>query len=251
MNVRTFNDRYKEKLFDTLDLRECKADNKTIWLSSRLYDNMVQDSEFDKHTLYFKNDDDEYLKYNVCVFNLTNNEKWLITSNTTAKDIAYFPDKKYVLYIDDKKLKKDIYKNKHINNWKEYIDYDDLGVFLLASNVSNTFLSTFFIFLMIFMIIAFSSLAKEFAASIFLTKLYGLNKYRTVVLYTFFFILYTIAIAISVFVEYSIISMLIYQVSGVDIVLNYEIFYLILKLLVGIGFVVSVIMMFKYHRLPL
>ncbi|MEA2049165.1 MAG: hypothetical protein U9O56_00305 [Campylobacterota bacterium] len=252
MNVRTYDDNYKEDLFSTLKIsQECKESKQTVWLSSRLYNNFVQDTNFDKKTIYFKNEDDEYNPYPICVFELDNNEKWLLVSNEGSVDIAYLPFAKKVIYTDDKLIKENLYGSHSIDNWKKYIDYDDLGVFLLAKEVSSTFLTTFFIFLLTFMIIAFSSLAKEFEASIFLTKLYGLNIYRTIVLYTFFFILYTIAISFVVLLEYNLISYLIQVITDFNLMLDFSLFSNILYLLILIGFIVSVLISIKYHRLPL
>ena len=252
MNVRTYDDQYKHKLFSTLKIvNKCQETPNTLWISSRLFENMAQDSTFDKKSIFFKDEDDNYNRYQICQFNLDNNEKWLLVSSQTAKNIAYMPFTKYVVYTNDKKIKEQLYTQKDLNNWKKYIDYDDLGVFLLASEVSNTFLTTFFIFLISFMIIAFSSLAKEFESSVFLTKLYGLNIYRTIVLYTFFFILYTFAISIFVYFEYFIITYLINIVSGFLISFDGSLFITILQILVAIGFTVSLFISIKYHRLPL
>ncbi|MEA2017288.1 MAG: hypothetical protein U9N59_02470 [Campylobacterota bacterium] len=252
MNVRTYDTQYKKQLFSTLKIDgSCNETEKTIWLSSRLYDNMLQDSTFDKKTIFFKDEDDNYHNYPICTFELDNNEKWLLASISTTKNIAYMPFTKYVVYTYDKDVKEKLYELSGLNNWKKYIDYDDLGVFLLAKNISATFLATFFIFLISFMVIAFSSLAKEFESSVFLTKLYGLNIYRTVVLYTFFFLIYTLAIAIFVFLEYSVIVYLIEYVSGFGISLDTILFFDILKILVGIGFFVSLFISIRYHRLPL
>jgi hypothetical protein len=175
----------------------------------------------------------------------------MLTSTLVAKEIAYMPFTKKVIYTNNKEIKEKLYDIKELNNWKQYIDYDDLGVFLLAKEVSSTFLTTFFIFLLIFMVIAFSSLVKEFETSIFLTKLYGLNIYRTVTLYTFFFILYTIAIAIVVSIEYFIFTYIITLVSSFSIGFDAVLFQTILQILVCIGFFVSLFMAKKYHRLPL
>ena len=252
MNVRTYDEQYKHKLFSTLKIKEkCKEDKNTIWMSSRLYDNMAQDAAFDKKSIYFIDEDEVYQKYNICKFELDNNEKWLLIPNSTAKKIAYMPFAKYVIYTDNKEIKEQLYKTKGVNNWKKYIDYDDLGIFLLAQQVSGTFLATFFIFLVTFMMIAFSSLIKEFEASIFLTKLFGLNKYRTVVLYTLFFFIYTLAILLFVYIEYSLVKYIIAFVSDFQMPFDSELFMNIFLLLLLIGFVVSVIMTKKYHRLPL
>lgn len=252
MNVRTYDDEYKHKLFSTLKITDkCNETSDTIWISSRLYDNMSQDALFDQKTILFKNEDEDYNKFPICKFELDNNEKWLLVSTSTAKKIAYMPFAKNVIYTDDKNIKEQLYVMKDVNNWKKYLDYDDLGVFLLAKEVSNTFLTTFFIFLITFMVIGFSSLIKEFAASIFLTKLYGLNKYRTVLLYTFFFLIYSIAILAFVFVEYSIITYVISVVSSFNMELDGELFTNIFQILLAIGFVVSLIITIKYHRLPL
>jgi len=252
MNVRTYDNQYKSKLFDTLIIeKKCYETNETIWLSSRLFDNMSQDTVFDKQFIYFKDEDDNYIKFPICTFKLDNNEKWLLTSTANAKRIAYMPFAKKVIYTDDKKAKEALYKIKGVNNWKQYIDYDDLGLFLLAKEVSSTFLITFFIFLMAFMVIAFSSLAKEFSVSVFLTKLFGLNIYKSVLLYTIFFIIYTFAIAFVVYLEFNIISYFIHIVAHFDIPLDGGIFSNILEILVILGFVVSLLISLKYHRLPL
>ena len=252
MNVRTYANEYKNELFNTLKITKvCNETNNTIWMSSRLYNNMSQDTIFDRTSLYFKDEDDNYHKYNICQFDLDNDEKWLLISSEVAKNIAYLPFPKYVLYTDEKDIKEQLYTTKAVNSWKKYLDYDDLGIFLLAKEVSNTFLTTFFIFLITFMIIAFSSLAKEFEASIFLTKLYGLNIYRSIALYTFFFLIYTLAIALVVYVEYNVIVFFISSVTNFAITLDINIFYTILKILAVIGFVVSIFMSLKYHRLPL
>jgi hypothetical protein len=252
MNVRTYDNQYKSKLFNTLNIVEkCYETKKTIWISSRLYDNMVQDSVFNKKSLFFKDEDDNYVEYPVCKFQLDNNEKWILTSTKAAKEIAYMPFTKKVIYTDNKDIKTQLYDIKELNNWKQYIDYDDLGVFLLAKEVSATFLTTFFIFLLTFMIIAFSSLVKEFQSAIFLTKLYGLNIYRTVLLYTLFFVIYTFAIAVFVYLEYSIFTYIITLVSNFSIGLNMMLFQEILEILIVIGFVVSLVMTIRYHRLPL
>ncbi len=252
MNVRTYDDQYKKNLFNTLKIKQqCNESQKTIWLSSRLYNNMAQDSSFNKKSIFFKDEDDNYNEYPICIFELDNNEKWLLSSINSAKNIAYMPFTKYVVYTDDKQIKDKLYELDGLNNWKKYIDYDDLGVFLLAKNISNTFLTAFFIFLISFMIIAFSSLAKEFESSIFLTKLYGLNIYRTIILYTFFFLIYTFAIAVFVYFEYLIIVYLIDLVSGFSINLDMNLFITILQILAAIGFCVSLFISIRYHRLPL
>ena len=252
MNVRTYDNEYKSKLFDTLNvIKKCNETPQTIWLSSRLFDNMAQDTLFDGKTLFFKNEDDNYMQFPVCQFQLDNNEKWLLTSTQNAKKIAYMPFIKKVIYLKDKKVKEELYSIKELNNWKQYIDYDDLGLFLLAKEVSSTFLATFFIFLITFMMISFSSLAKEFSVSIFLTKLYGLNIYRSIVLYTFFFLLYTLAISIFVVVEYNLIAYLIQITTSFEISLDTSIFISILEILAIIGFFVSLFISIKFHRLPL
>jgi len=229
----------------------CKETKDTIWLSSRLYSNMIQDRSFDKKILYFKDDNDNYKSYPICTFELDNNEKWLLTSINTAKNIAYLPFTKHIVYTNNKDIKEKLYLIKGLDNWKQYIDYDDLGVFLLAKNISLTFLTSFFIFLITFMIMAFSSLAKEFESSIFLTKLYGLNIYRTIVLYTFFFFLYTFIIGCFVFIEYYSVSYLIGYVANFFLVLDLSLFTMILKILMIIGLFVSLFISIKYHRLPL
>jgi len=252
MNVRTYNSEYKSKLFDTLKIsQKCDEKPNTIWLSSRLYNNMNQDNKFSQDKLFFKDEDDNYIQYPICVFELGNSEKWLLTSTKNAKNIEYMPFTKNIIYTDDTNIKNELYEMKELKNWKNYIDYDDLGLFLLAKNISSTFLATFFIFLITFMIISFSSLAKEFSISIFLTKLYGLNLYRSIVLYTFFFCIYTLAIAFSVVLEYNLIVYLIGTVTSFSIDFNVDIFISILEILVLIGFFVSLFISKKYHRLPL
>jgi hypothetical protein len=251
MNVRTYDNQYKQKLFDTLVTKQCKETQNTIWLSSRLYNNMCQDSVFDKQHIYFKDEDDNYKAYPVCVFDLKNNEKWLLLSTQTAKQIAYMPFAKKVIYTKDKQIKQQLHKTDKINTWKEYIDYDDLGVFLLAKEVSSTFLLTFFVFLLTFMIIAFSSLAKEFEASIFLTKLYGLNIYRTIVLYSVFFLIYIFVISIFVYLEYSFFRYIIQAITSFDIGFVSDLFVSIMYMLCIIGFGVALFISLKYHRLPL
>ena len=251
MNVRTYDEKYKDKLFSTLNLNRCKETPQTIWLSSRLYDNMSEDNSFDKKYLYFIDEDENYHKYPICVFELSNNEKWLLLSTKTAKNIAYMPFTKHIIYTKDKQIKEQLYSMKDINNWKKYIDYDDLGIFLLAKEISSTFLTSFFIFLIVFMTIAFSSLVKEFEASIFLTKLYGLNIYRTVVLYSVFFAIYTLAIGLFVFLEYNLITYFINIVVNFSLNLDIGLFVQVIQILFGIGVVSSIIMAIKYHRLPL
>jgi hypothetical protein len=252
MNVRTFNERYKQKLFSTLkDTQNCDKDEKTIWMSSRLYYNLSQDSAFDKRYIYFKDEDDNYLKYNICKFEFENNEKWLLISSSTVKNIAYMPFAKYVVYTDDKKIKEKLYQTHNLDNWKRYIDYDDLGIFLIAKEVSNTFLGTFFIFLFSFMIIAFSSLAKEFEASIFLTKLYGFNIAKTILLYLIFFILYIFFISVFILLEYYIVTYLISMTTDFIVPLDFNLLIMIIEVLLGIGLFVSLFISIKYHRLPL
>ncbi len=252
INVRTYDNDYKEQLFSTLKItEECKETDKTIWISSRLYDNLAQDGTFNKTTLYFKNDNDEYLPYSICKFQLDNNEKWILVSNKGRKDIAYLPFPKKVIYTNNQELKQSLYTASGVDNWKKYIDYDDLGVFLLAQEVSGTFLMTFFIFLVSFMVIAFSSLGKEFESSVFLIKLYGLNIYRTVVLYTFFFIIYSFFIAVFVYLEYSFITYLIDVSFNFTVELDYKLFISIFDSLLLLGFFVALFLSLRYHRLPL
>ena len=252
MNVRTYNMDYKEKLFSTLDgLGTCKERDNTIWMSQRLFDNMTQDTIFNKTSIFFRDEDDNYIEYPICRFKLDNNEKWLLLSTDTAKEIAYLPFTKYVLYTNDRDIKDEFYNISSLNNWKKYIDYDDLGVFLLAKEVSALFLATFFIFLLSFMIITFSSLAKEFEASVFLIKIYGFNIYKTIALYTMFFIIYSLSIAILVILEYSLITYLISFTSNFDMPFDTGMFLNIIEMLIFIGFIVSLIISLKYHRLPL
>ncbi len=252
MNVRTYDSEYKTKLFNTLKITQtCNEQDNTIWMSSRLFNNMSQDNLFSKNSIFFRDEDDNYIKYPICVFQLDNSEKWLLTSTQNSKEIAYMPFVKNVVYTQDSDIKDELYKINDLNNWKQYIDYDDLGLFLLAQNISGTFLTTFFIFLITFMVIAFSSLAKEFSISIFLTKLYGLNIYRSIILYTFFFFIYTLAIAGFVLIEYSLISYIIELTTMLSIPLDITIFVTILEILAVIGFCVSIFISVKYHRLPL
>lgn len=252
MNVRTYDNQFKDKLFNSLKVNQiCNETPDTIWISSRLYKSMSEDAQFNKHSLFFKDEDDNFIEYPICVFELDNGEKWLLTSTSNAKKIAYMPFSKKVIYTNDKKIKNELYKVKKVDNWKKYIDYDDLGLFLLAKDVSNVFLIAFFVFLITFMLTTFSSVAKEFETSIFLIKLYGLNFYRSVVLYTFFFFIYTIAVALFVYIEYNLITYIASFFVSVDLSLNLELFKKILEYLIVIGFFVSLIITIKYHRLPL
>lgn len=252
MNVRTFDEGYKKEIFSTLTpLGDCKEDNNTIWMSSRLYDNLIQDTTFNQKSLFFKNESDAYISYKICTFKLDNNEKWLLISNDVRKNIAYLPFPKKVIYTENQEIKEFMYNKEGVDNWKKYIDYDDLGVFLLAKEISSTFLTTFFVFLITFMIIAFSSLAKEFEASIFLIKLYGLNIYRTFILYTFFFLVYTAAILLFVYGEYTLIAYLLENFFNFPIMLDYQLFGDIFLILVLLGACVSLFISLKYHRLPL
>ncbi len=252
MNVRSYDEKHKKELFSTLTLEKgCVSTDETIWISNRLYQNMLQDTLFDKKHIYFINNDDEYQKYQICTFELSNNEKWLVTSTENAKNIAYMPLASNALYVKEKSLKTLFYNNSKINSWKEYIDYDDLGIFLLAKEVSFSFLMAFFIFLITFMIIIFSSLAKEFEASIFLKKMFGMDRKNTIFLYTIFFIIYTIALFIVVVIEYQLISFLIYKVLSINISLDVVYLSLIALVLLITGFLVSFFVTLKYHRLPL
>jgi len=252
MNVRTFDAKHKKELFSTIDIRgTCNDDAKTVWLSDRLYKNMSQDTIFDKKHLYFVNNDDEYEEYNICVFELTNDEKWLVTATANAKEMAYMPLPLSSIYTNDKKFKEKLYSTKKINNWKKYIDYEDLGAFLLAQHVSKSFLFAFFIFLVIFMVITFSSLAKEFEASIFLKKMFGMNIYDTIILFSLFFIFYILMLIIFVFVEYTSISLVVANVLGVSLKLNLQNLSIIGISLMFIGVIVSALVSKKYHRLPL
>ena len=252
MNVRTYDKAHREELFSTLTLDgTCDVKEDTLWISNRLYQNMLQDSSFDKKHLYFVNNDDEYQQFSICTFELTNNEKWLVTSTKNASQMAYMPLASNALYVKDKKLKKKLYKESKINSWKEYIDYDDLGIFLLAKHVSTSFLVAFFIFLISFMIIAFSSLAKEFEASIFLQKIFGMNKQNTIFLYILFFIIYIFFLGATVILEYNIITFLIYKILSITIILDILNLALISLLLLITGIFVSTFITLKYHRLPL
>lgn len=252
MNVRTYSEKYKEKLFSTIEGQgTCKESEKTIWMSSRLFDNMAQDTKFNKKSIFFRDEDDNYIEYEICKFKLDNNEKWLLLSTQTAKEIAYLPFTKYVLYTDNRDIKEKLHKESELNNWREYIDYDDLGLFLLAKEVSALFLSTFFIFLLSFMVITFSSLAKEFEASLFLIKIYGFNRYKTITLYTLFFLIYTICISVFVYVEYQIITYLVALITNFYMEFNFLLFSQIIQILITIGFFVSLFITIKYHRLPL
>ena len=252
MNVRTYDKTHKEELFSTLKIeKNCHETQHTVYLSSRLYKNMLQDSAFDKKNIYFINDDGEYKKYDICSFNLTNNEKWLVTSTKNAKEISYLPLATNAFYTKDKTQKDSLYSEKKIHTWKDYIDYDDLGIFLLAKYVSSSFLFAFFIFLIIFMIIAFSSLTKEFEASIFLKKMFGMTKVDTIILYILFFIIYILGVNIMVFLEYGIISFLIENIFHISIVLDILNLLYISTILFTTGIVVSFVVVLKYHRLPL
>jgi len=252
MNVRTFNEAYKEVLFSSINIdTNSQADPDTVWLSQRLFDNMSQDSAFDKKHLYFLDLNDEYKAFKVCVFKLANDEKWLVSSTKNAKEMAYMPLPTNTIYTNNPHLKSELYSMKKINNWKKYIDYEDLGVFLLAKQVSKAFLVAFFIFLVIFMIITFSSLAKEFEASIFLKKMFGMDIYNTILLLSIFFFLYVSLLILSVYVQYQMISLVIYKVLEVELMLNLEKLSLIFIALVFIGALMSIFVSKKYHRLPL
>lgn len=252
MNVRTFDLKHKDELFSTIDVDEsCVEDEKTIWLSDRLFRNMSQDNLFDKKHLYFMSNNDEYEKYSICVFELANDEKWLVTATANAKEMAYMPLPVNSIYTSDFKLKKKLYKTKKINNWKKYIDYEDLGAFLLAKHVSQSFLVAFFIFLVIFMIITFSSLAKEFEASIFLKKMFGMNIYDTIILFSMFFIFYVVLLLGFVVIEYTLISLVVSSVLGVTLSINIENLVIIAIALMLTGVFVSALVTKKYHRLPL
>jgi hypothetical protein len=252
MNVRTFNSQYKEKLFNTLNVSpSCRVQKNTVWISNRLYDNMIQDKSFNQKSIFFVNEEDEYIQYPVCVFALGNNEKWLITSTNTAKEMVYMPETNYIFYASGKKTKESLYSQAKVNNWKKYIDYEDLGIFLLSKEISSTFLISFFLFLVVFMIIAFSSLAKEFQSSIFLQKLFGMNIYQTIFFFSLFFFLYILILFIFVWVEYHIIYYILYKIIGVELILNYSLFFLSMFSLFLLGLLVSIAVTKKYHRLPL
>ncbi|SFV75288.1 hypothetical protein MNB_SM-3-16 [hydrothermal vent metagenome] len=252
MNVRTFDSKHKKELFTTLTLEKgCKEQNNTIYLSDRLYENMIKDGTFDKKHLYFIDENEEYIPYNICKFSLANDEKWLVTSTKNGKNMAYMPRATNVLYTTNPQEKKLLYQEKKIHTWKDYIDYDDLGIFLLAQHIASIFLIAFFLFLAIFMIIVFSSLTKEFEASIFLKKIFGMSQLDTIFLYILFFIIYIGGIDIFVFLEYQGLAFLIEYFLGVY--LAFDILYLgyISLALLVLGVIVSVLVVRKYHRLPL
>ena len=252
MNVRTFDKAHKKELFSTLKLEgQCSETSKTIWLSDRLFKNMSQDSAFDKKHIYFMNDDGDYIAYDICSFTLSNDEKWLVTSTKNAKQISYMPLATNVFYTKDVKLKDELYALSKIKNWKEYIDYDDLGIFLLAKHVSSSFLVAFFVFLLSFMVIAFSSLTKEFEASIFLKKMFGMSKFDTVVLYILFFIIYIVVLNGFVLVEYGVLSFAIESILHISLALDVINLSLISAILLVVGIFVSILVTLKYHRLPL
>jgi hypothetical protein len=101
------------------------------------------------------------------------------------------------------------------------------------------------------MIIAFSSLAKEFQSSIFLQKLFGMNIYQTIFFFSLFFFLYILILFIFVWVEYHIIYYILYKIIGVELILNYSLFFLSMFSLFLLGLLVSIAVTKKYHRLPL
>ena len=252
MNVRTYDIKKKKILFDSIDYdKSCKEDDRTLWVSNRLYDTMSQDSDFNKKSIYFVDNEDEYREYNICRFNLANDEKWMITSTSIAKDIAYFPFVSSVFYVDNKDIKDRLYNDKKVNNWKKYIDYDDYGIFLLSSEVSSSFLITFFIFLITFMIIAFSSLGKEFESAIFLFKLFGMDLINTMFTYLMFFIIYTMLLFVVVLFEYNVILAIINSTLSLQLEINFNIISIIALLLFAISLVLSVLIPKKYHRMPL
>ena len=252
MNVRTFDSAHKDELFSTIDVDpSCVVNEKTVWLSDRLFKNMSQDNAFDREHLYFMSNKDEYEEYGICIFELANDEKWLVTQTANAKEMAYMPLPLNTIYTKDKKLKNKLYTMKRVNNWKKYIDYEDLGAFLLAMHVSESFLFAFFIFLVIFMIITFSSLAKEFEASIFLKKMFGMNIYDTILLFSMFFILYVVFLLVFVVIEYALISLVVSSVLGVSLLLDVKNLSIIAVSLIFIGIFVSALVSKKYHRLPL
>lgn len=252
MNVRTFDSAHKDELFSTIDVdQSCKTDKKTVWLSDRLFKNMSQDNAFDREHIYFINNNDEYEKYSICIFELANDEKWLVTETANAKEMAYMPLPLNSIYTKDKKLKERLYATKKVNNWKKYIDYEDLGAFLLAMHISESFLLAFFIFLVIFMVITFSSLAEEFEASIFLQKMFGMNIYNTILLFSMFFILYVVFLLVFVVVEYTLISLVVFNVLNVSLLLDIKNLSIIAISLIFIGIIVSALVSKKYHRLPL
>lgn len=252
MNVRTYDSKHKDTLFSTIDTdNTCAESDNIVWLSNRLYKNMLQDSAFDKKHMYFVDINDELKKYDVCTFDLANDEKWLVTSTKNAKQMAYMPLPTNTIYTDDLKLKSKLYDMKKINNWKKYIDYDDLGVFLLAKQVSSSFLFAFFIFLIIFMFITFSSLAKEFEAGIFLKKIYGMTLFKTIILFSLFFFFYVSLLTLIVYLEYELSSLLLLNILGVKLVLSMEKLGTVFIVLVLIGSMISAYVSKKYHRLPL
>jgi len=252
MNVRTYDNKHKEALFSTIDADlTCANNENVVWLSDRLYKNMLQDSAFDKKHLYFLDLNDELKEYDVCTFNLANDEKWLVTSTKIAKQMAYMPLPTNSIYTKDLKLKSKLYTMKKVNNWKKYIDYEDLGVFLLSKQASSAFLFAFFIFLAIFMIISFSSLAKEFEAGIFLKKIYGMTLLNTMFLFSMFFFLYVSVLTFVVYIEYKISSFILFDTLGISLSLNNQMLGIIFVVLVLTGSFVSALVSKKYHRLPL
>ncbi|MCW8838419.1 MAG: hypothetical protein OQK11_06935, partial [Thiovulaceae bacterium] len=148
-------------------------------------------------------------------------------------------------------LKSKLYEMKKVNNWKKYIDYEDLGVFLLSKQVSQSFLLAFFIFLVIFMIITFSSLAKEFEASIFLKKMFGMTLLNTIFLFSMFFLIYVFLLLFFVILEYKLIAMLVFNLLNVELALSMQNILIIFIALVLIGSFISALVSKKYHRLPL
>jgi len=252
MNVRTFDKKHKDALFSTITLLSaCKETEKTVWLSNRLYDNMIQDNAFNKESLFFMDSDDNYQDYNICIFKLDNNEKWLVTSTKNAKKMAYMPLASRTIYTNDFNVKEKLYHTKKVYNWKKYIDYDDLGIFLLAKHVSKAFLVAFFIFLMIFMIITFSSLAKELESSIFLQKMYGMNFTMTVFMLSSFFTIYTFFLLIATIFFYKIFVFTAGITLHIQIVLDMQLLMNLTLLLIFIGIIVSTFITKKYHKLPL
>lgn len=252
MNVRTFDKEQKDILFSTIDVESgCVNKPTTIWLSERLYLNMKQDAIFNGKYLYFIDSDDEYIKYDICTFKLANDEKWLVTSTSNAKNIAYLPLPTNSLYTTDKNLKEELLEISKINNWKKYIDYEDLGIFLLAQHISQGFLVAFFIFLSIFMMITFSSLTKEFELSIFLQKLYGMNFFKTIILFSIFFFLYIVILLFVVFLFYTISTVVTENILNITISLDLYNIFIMFVLLMFVGVSSSFLVVKKYHKLPL
>ena len=251
MNVRTYDESHKKELFDALNTQECPYKNDVIWVSQKLYQGFLKDGEFNKKTIFFADNDDVYQPYNICLFNLANGEKWLITSSKTAKNIAYMPLESQVIYTHDKKIKAKLDKTRKVHSWRDYIDYDDLGLFLLAKHVSVSFLVAFFIFLVTFMVIVFASIAKEFESSVFLQKLYGMDFFHTVMLFVLFFTLYISAINLFLLVEFGAVQGLFEHLLQTSIPLDFVTLVYVDTFLMVVSVALSFVLTKKYHRLPL